>query len=68
MRLQDLDEALRRFLAWQSILDEKKALNLDPHQEQQAENQKKAADGAVTARLTIVGRNINWPQQETDCW
>jgi hypothetical protein len=35
-RLQDLDEAIRRFLAWSSILDEKEGLNLDPHQVRQA--------------------------------
>lgn len=29
-RLQDLDEAARRFLAWKSILDEQDELNLDP--------------------------------------
>lgn len=51
VRLQDLDEAVRRFLAWSSIVDEKEALNLDPHQARQAETQKQAADGAVTARL-----------------
>jgi predicted AAA+ superfamily ATPase len=51
VRLQDLDEAVRRFLAWESILTEKDALNLDPHQVRQAETQRQAADGAVTARL-----------------
>src|SRR6185503_1050656 len=51
VRLQDLDEAVRRFLAWESILEEKLTLNLDPHQARQAETQKSAADGAVTARL-----------------
>lgn len=50
-RLQDLDEATRRYLAWESVLDEKLALNLDPQQVKQAENQRTAADGAVTARL-----------------
>ena len=50
-RLQDLDEAVRKFLAWQSILDEKEKLDLSPHQVKQAETQKTAADGAVTARL-----------------
>jgi predicted AAA+ superfamily ATPase len=50
-RLQDLDEAVRRFCAWDSILDEKEALNLDPSQVRQAETQKKAADSAVVARL-----------------
>jgi len=51
VRLQDLDDAVRRYLAWKSILTEKEALNLDPHQVRQAETQKQAADGAVTARL-----------------
>ncbi len=50
-RLQDLDEATRRYLAWESILSEKVTLNLDPHQVKQAETQKAAADSAVTARL-----------------
>jgi predicted AAA+ superfamily ATPase len=50
-RLQDLDEAIRRFIAWSSILDEKNELNLDPHQVRQAETQQKSADGAVEARL-----------------
>jgi hypothetical protein len=51
MRLQDLDEAARKFLAWESILDEKDTLDLSPHQVKQAETQKTAADGAVAARL-----------------
>jgi predicted AAA+ superfamily ATPase len=50
-RLQDLDDATRRYLAWESILAEKVTLNLDPHQVKQAENQKAAADSAVTARM-----------------
>jgi hypothetical protein len=50
-RLQDLDEAVRKYLAWESILDDKETLNLSPHQVRQAETQKAAADGAVTARL-----------------
>jgi predicted AAA+ superfamily ATPase len=51
IRLQDLDEAVRRYLAWESILAEKVELNLDPQQVKQAENQRAAADGAVTGRL-----------------
>ena len=50
-RLQDLDEATRKFLAWESILAEKETLNLDPQQVKQAETQVDAADGAVTARV-----------------
>ncbi len=50
-RLQDLDEATRRYLAWESILSEKEELNLDPQQVKQAETQKKTADSTVMARL-----------------
>jgi predicted AAA+ superfamily ATPase len=50
-RLQDLDEAARKYLAWESILAEQVTLNLDPQQVKQAETQKAAADGAVTARI-----------------
>jgi hypothetical protein len=34
-RLQELDEAVRKFLAWKSILDEKDALDLSQHQVKQ---------------------------------
>lgn len=50
-RFQDLDEAVRRFLAWESIVEEKEILNLAPQQVKQAETQKQSADGTVTARL-----------------
>ena len=50
-RLQDLDEVVRRYLAWESILAEQVTLNLDPHQVKQAETQKASVDGVVTARL-----------------
>ena len=50
-RLQDLEEAIRRYLAWESIVAEKEQLNLDPHQAKQAEAQRDSADSAVTARL-----------------
>ena len=57
VRLQDLREAIRRYLAWESILGDKVELNLDRHQESQSENQRDAANGAVEARLP-----------ETYCW
>jgi hypothetical protein len=65
VRLQDLDEALRKYLAWSSILAEKEALNLDPHQVRQAETQKHAADGAVTARLPETYQWVLVPEQKT---
>lgn len=51
VRLQDLDEAVRRYLAWQSILTDKESLELTPHQVKQAEEQKATADGVVSSRL-----------------
>jgi predicted AAA+ superfamily ATPase len=50
-RLQDLLDAVRRFLAWESILAERETLNLTLQQVKQAETQRDAADGAVTARV-----------------
>lgn len=50
-RLQDLDEAVRKFLAWESIVSEKVQLDLAPLQVKQAETQMAAASSAVTARL-----------------
>ena len=64
-RLQDLDEAARKYLAWQSILEEKLTLNLDPQQVKQAETQLKAADGAVTARLPETYQWLLVPVQAT---
>ena len=50
--LQGLDEAVRRFLSWESILRDKETpLDLSPHQVKQAETQKASADQAVTVRL-----------------
>jgi predicted AAA+ superfamily ATPase len=50
-RLQDLDEAVRKYLAWETIVDEKDTRNLSPHQVKQAETQKAAANGVVEARI-----------------
>lgn len=64
-RLQDLDEAARKFLAWQSILAEKEALNLDPQQVKQAQTQMAAADSMVTARLPETYQWLLVPEQTT---
>lgn len=50
-RLQDLDEAVRRYLAWQSIVAEKDELNLTPFQEKQAATQRDGAESTVSSRL-----------------
>jgi predicted AAA+ superfamily ATPase len=63
-RLQDLDEAVRRYLAWESILDEKDTMNLSPHQVKQAETQRLAAYSAVTARLPEAYQWLLVPTQK----
>ena len=64
-RLQDLDEAVRRYLAWESVLDERERLDLSPHQVKQAETQKDAASAAVTARLPETYQWLLAPVQTT---
>ncbi len=63
-RLQDLDEAVRKYLAWESILAEKLVMNLDPQQVKQAETQKTAADSVVTARIPETYQWLLVPGQE----
>ena len=63
VRYQDLDEALRRYLAWDSIVAGTQELNLDPHQNKQAEVQRQAAADAVTARLPETYQWLLTPQQ-----
>ncbi len=65
IRLQDLDEAVRRYLAWDSILGEKETLNLDPNQVKQAETQKASIDSAVAARLPETYQWLLVPEQAT---
>ncbi|MER2542251.1 MAG: DUF499 domain-containing protein, partial [Candidatus Accumulibacter phosphatis] len=64
-RLQDLDEAARKYLAWESILAERGQLNLTPYQVTQAETQRAAADGTVTARLPETYQWLLVPVQAT---
>ena len=64
-RLQDLDEAVRRWLAWSSILQDKETLNLDPHQVRQAEAQLKSEEGAVVGRLPEAYQWLLVPVQST---
>jgi predicted AAA+ superfamily ATPase len=63
-RLQDLDEAARKYLAWESVLAEKTKLDLSPHQVTQAETQFEAANGAVIARLPETYQWLLVPTQE----
>jgi len=64
-RLQDLEAAVRRFLAWESIVAEKEKLNLSPHQVKQAETQKASADSTVTAQMPEAYQWLLVPSQES---
>ena len=64
-RMQDLDEAVRKYLAWESILKEREQLNLSPYQVTQAETQRTAADGTVLARLPETYQWLLVPVQAT---
>jgi hypothetical protein len=50
-RLGDLDQAVRSYLAWQSIEKEKAALNLTPFQVNQVEQRLTGSDDAVRLRI-----------------
>jgi predicted AAA+ superfamily ATPase len=64
-RREDLEEAVRRFLAWESILGEKETLDLSPHQVKQAETQRTSADSVVEARLPEAYQWLLVPVQAT---
>jgi predicted AAA+ superfamily ATPase len=51
-RLRELKQAVRQYLAWSSIYDDRVTLNLDEFQKRQAETKKKSADEAVDLRIT----------------
>lgn len=50
-RLRELQTAIRQYLAWKSIWNEKEQLNLDPFQAKQAETKRRNADDTAKARI-----------------
>ena len=62
-RLQELDEAVRRFLAWESIIGEQEHLNLAPQQVRQAETQREMTATEVTTRIPETYRWLLVPGQ-----
>lgn len=64
-RLQDLDEAIRKYLAWESILAEHDILDLTPHQVKQAQTQKEMVDRTVTAQIPETYQWLLVPTQQT---
>lgn len=64
-KLQDLDEAVRRYLAWESIVQDSEALNLSSHQQRQATSQKQAASTVVDSRIPEAYQWLLVPTQAT---
>ena len=64
-RLQELDEAVRRFLAWESIVVEREQLNLAPQQVRQAETRRDTAGAEATSRIPETYRWLLVPTQNT---
>lgn len=62
-RLEDLRQAVRTFLAWKSISEEREQLNLDAHQTSQAEQKLKEAEEVVAQRLTDTYQWLLVPYQ-----
>ena len=50
-RLRELEQAVRQFLAWSSIWDDRETLNLDQFQMKQADTKRKSAEETVQARI-----------------
>lgn len=63
-RLQDLDEAIRRYLAWESILADREKLDLSMHQIRQAETQRDDASSTVVERIPETYQWLLMPTQE----
>ncbi|MBZ2178820.1 MAG: DUF499 domain-containing protein [Acidobacteria bacterium] len=65
VRLPDLEEAIRKHLAWNTILSESAAIDLTVNQKKQAETQQQAADAAVIARLPETYQWLLAPEQKS---
>jgi hypothetical protein len=62
-RLNDLEQAVRHYLAWSSVVADKESLNLDAFQSKQAETQKGNWDQAVTMRIPETYQWLLLPEQ-----
>ncbi len=62
-RLEELDEAVRQFMAWAWIADHREELNLTPQQVRQVETNRTRSDEAVTARIAQTYHWVLVPEQ-----
>lgn len=64
IRISELDEALRKYLAWQTILDNTDQHNLSPNQVKQAQQQLRGAELTLKIRLPEVYCWLLVPSQD----
>jgi predicted AAA+ superfamily ATPase len=62
-RLAELEQGVRYFLAWSSIVADKEVLNLDEFQRKQAETQKAHSDQTVALRMPETYQWLLIPEQ-----
>ena len=62
-RVAELESHVRRYLAWESVLDSREELDLSPTQVRQGESQKKAANDTVQSQIPETYRYILYPYQ-----
>ncbi len=63
-RLEELKQAVKAYLAWKSIVDDKVALNLDAYQSNQAEGKRRSGLDTIKLRLPETFVWILTPYQE----
>lgn len=61
-----LYDQAKRFLAWQSIMDEKESLNLDQHRLKEASKNQKDSDARLTGAVLETFKWLLTPIQEAD--
>ena len=62
-RLKELQTAIRQFMAWKSIWDEREQINLDPFQSKQADTKRRNADDTVNVRIPETYQWLLVPNQ-----
>src|SRR5260221_6438068 len=64
VRLPELEQAVRLWLAWKSIEEEKEQLNLDPVTERQVKKQVQSNEDTITERIRETFCHLLVPSQE----
>lgn len=63
IRLQDIENEIRKSIAWETILRDKEVHNLGPHQVRQADHQRKLADDRIESQIPEVYQWLIVPVQ-----